>query len=74
MRYGVNSGGSPGMSRAYGFLLESTPMKIGAGMTFLEVAFRVNENWQLEFVCDLKFGICHWEPHGPLIDWLRKDG
>jgi hypothetical protein len=20
--------------------------------------FRVNGNWQLEFVCDLKFGIC----------------
>jgi cyclopropane fatty-acyl-phospholipid synthase-like methyltransferase len=25
------------MSRAYGFLLEFIPMKIGAGMTFLEV-------------------------------------
>jgi hypothetical protein len=29
------------MSRAYGFLLESIPMKIGAGMTFLEVALSV---------------------------------
>jgi len=38
IRYGVNSGGSPVMSRVYGFLLESIPMKIGAGMTFLEVA------------------------------------
>jgi len=36
--------------------------------------FRVNGNWQMEFVCVLKFVICHWEPHGPLIDWLRKDG
>jgi len=26
------------MSRAYGFLLEFIPMKIGAGMAFLEVA------------------------------------
>jgi hypothetical protein len=26
------------MSRVYGFLLEFIPMKIGAGMTFLEVA------------------------------------
>jgi hypothetical protein len=26
------------MSTAYGFLLEFSPMKIGAGMTFLEVA------------------------------------
>jgi hypothetical protein len=29
------------MSRAYGFLLESIPMKIGAGMTFVEVALSV---------------------------------
>jgi len=29
------------MSRTYGFLLEFIPMKIGAGMTFLEVALRV---------------------------------
>jgi len=28
------------MSRAHGFLLESIPMKIGAGMTFLEAALR----------------------------------
>jgi hypothetical protein len=26
------------MSKTYGFLLEFIPMKIGAGMTFLEVA------------------------------------
>jgi len=26
------------MSKAYGFLLESIPMKIGAGMTFLSEA------------------------------------
>jgi len=38
IQYGVNSGGSPVMSRAHGFLLEFIPMKIGAGMTFLEVA------------------------------------
>jgi hypothetical protein len=36
--YGVNSGGSPVISKAYGFLLEFIPMKIGAGITFLEVA------------------------------------
>ena len=29
------------MSRAYGFLLEFIPMKIGAGMTFLEVALTI---------------------------------
>jgi hypothetical protein len=27
------------MSKTYGFLLEFIPMKIGAGMTFLEVTF-----------------------------------
>jgi len=32
------------MSRTYGFLLESIPMKIGAGMTFLEVALRVKRS------------------------------
>ena len=36
IKYGVNSGGSPVVSRACGFLLEFIPMKIGAGMTFLE--------------------------------------
>jgi hypothetical protein len=41
IRYGVNSGGSPVMLRGYEFLLESIPMKIGAGMIFLEVALRV---------------------------------
>jgi hypothetical protein len=40
-KYGVNSGGSPVFSRTYGFLLEFIPMKIGAGMTFLEVALRI---------------------------------
>ena len=29
------------MSRTYGFLLEFIPMKIGAGMTFLEVALKI---------------------------------
>jgi hypothetical protein len=29
------------MSRTYGFLLEFSPMKIGAGMTFLEVACNI---------------------------------
>jgi hypothetical protein len=29
------------MLRGYEFLLESIPMKIGAGMIFLEVALRV---------------------------------
>jgi hypothetical protein len=29
------------MSRASGFRLEFIPMKIGAGMTFLEVAFMI---------------------------------
>ena len=38
------------MSRAYGFLLEFIPMKIGAGMTFLKVAL----NMELRKV----------EPHG----------
>jgi hypothetical protein len=33
-KYGINSGGSPVKSKAYGFLLEFIPMKIGAGMTF----------------------------------------
>jgi hypothetical protein len=33
------------MSRAYGFLLESIPMKIGAGMTFLEVALSYLRNF-----------------------------
>jgi len=32
------------MSRAYGFLLEFTPMKIGAGMTFLEVAYIITRS------------------------------
>ena len=38
IQYWVNSGGSPVMSKTYGFLLESIPMKIGAGMTFLSEA------------------------------------
>jgi hypothetical protein len=37
-KYGINSGGSPVMSKTYGFLLEFIPMEIGAGMTFLEIA------------------------------------
>ena len=40
-KYGVNSSGSPVISKACEFLLEFTPMKIGAGMTFLEVALKV---------------------------------
>jgi hypothetical protein len=36
-KYGINFGGNPAMSKAHGFLLEFTPMKIGAGMTFLGV-------------------------------------
>jgi hypothetical protein len=37
------------MSRAYGFLLEFTPMQIGAGMTFLEVAlkFQIRIGWSI---------------------------
>jgi len=46
IQYGVNSGGSPVVLGPSGFpassagqaLLEFIPMKIGAGMTFLEVA------------------------------------
>jgi len=37
------------MSRTYGFLLESIPMKIGAGMTFLEVALILPPNILMEF-------------------------
>jgi hypothetical protein len=40
-KYGVNSGGSPVISKTYGFLLEFIPMEIGAGMTFLEVALKL---------------------------------
>ncbi|MDO9123791.1 MAG: hypothetical protein Q7V12_05140 [Deltaproteobacteria bacterium] len=29
------------MSKTYGFLLEFIPIKIGAGMTFLEVALKL---------------------------------
>jgi hypothetical protein len=29
------------MSEAYGFLLESIPIKIGAGMTFLEITLKL---------------------------------
>ena len=42
-KYGINSGGSPVISKTYGFLLEFIPMKIGAGMTFLEVNFKYKE-------------------------------
>jgi len=40
-KYGVNSSGSPVISKIYGFLLEFIPMEIGAGMTFLEVALKL---------------------------------
>jgi hypothetical protein len=33
------------MSKTYGFLLEFIPMKIGAGMTFLEVALCFQLSW-----------------------------
>ena len=38
----VNSGESPAISNPSGFRLEFIPMKIGAGMTFLEVALILN--------------------------------
>ena len=42
------------MSRDSGFLLESIPMKIGAGMTFLEVALKIKSGGSKA----LRFG--HW--------------
>ena len=44
---GVNSGGSPVIPGTYGFPVEFTPMKIGAGMTFLEVALIYNHSSEL---------------------------
>jgi hypothetical protein len=38
IQYGVNSGGSPVIPGTYGFPVEFIPMKIGAGMTFFELA------------------------------------
>jgi len=41
IKYGVNSGGSPVMSRTSRFRLEFIPIEIGAGMTFLEAALNI---------------------------------
>jgi hypothetical protein len=44
---GVNSGGSPVIPGTYGFPVEFIPMKIGAGMTFFELALICEPNSEL---------------------------